>query len=174
MALPISAPGHQASPGADFVWFVYGSSLDHEAFRAWAAEHGYSLPDASRAFPARLGGWRLAFDVASHYWGGAVGSLVPEAGRSVEGLALPMPGAWRGLADHKEGAISGLYRPRPVEVTPLAGGDPVAAVAYLSSPERQLPAEAPPAEAWLAAVIRGARSSGLSAGWIEELERLRG
>lgn len=174
MALPISAPGHQAASGADFVWFVYGSSLDREAFRAWAGEHGYPLPDASAAFPARLEGWRLAFDVASRFWGGAVGSLAPEAGRSVEGLALPMPGRARGLADHKEGAVSGLYRPQPVEVTPLAGGPAVAAVAYLSSPERRLPAEQPPAAGWLEAVLRGARASGLSAGWIAELERLRG
>ena len=173
MPLPIAAPGHQAADGGDFVWFVYGSSLDRQAFGAWAGEHGYALPDASRAFPARLDGWRLSFDVASRYWGGAVASLVPEPGRSVEGLALPMPGAARGLADHKEGAVSGLFRPQPVEVTPLAGGPKVAAVAYRSSPERRLPAEQAPAAAWLEAVLRGARAAGLSPGWIAELERLR-
>ncbi len=173
MPLPIAAPGHQAVPGADFTWFVYGSSLDREAFRAWAGEHGYAPPDFSRAFPARLDGWRLCFDVASRYWGGAAGSLAPAPGRSVEGLALPMPGAARGLADHKEGAVSGLYRPHPVSVAPLAGGEPVAAVAWLSSPDRRLPAEQPPAAAWLEAVIRGARASGLSPAWIAELERLR-
>ncbi|HZY02340.1 MAG TPA: gamma-glutamylcyclotransferase family protein, partial [Anaeromyxobacteraceae bacterium] len=137
MPLPLAAPGHQAAAGSDFVWFVYGSSLDGEAFRTWADEHGYPLPDMSRAFPARLDGWRLRFDVASRYWGGAVASLAPEAGRFVEGLALPMAGAARGLADHKEGAVSGLFRPQAVEVRPLAGGPPVAAVAYLSSPERR-------------------------------------
>ncbi len=173
MPLPIAAPGHQTAAGGDFVWFVYGSSLDREAFRAWAGEHGYPLPDLSRAFPARLDGWRLAFDVASRYWGGAVASLLPATGRSVEGLALPMPGAARGLADHKEGAVSGLFRPQPVEVAPIAGGPKVAAMAYLSSPERRLPAERAPAAAWLEAVLRGARASGLSAGWIAELERLR-
>ena len=173
MPLPLAAPGHQAAAGSDFVWFVYGSSLDGEAFRTWADEHGYPLPDMSRAFPARLDGWRLRFDVASRYWGGAVASLAPEAGRFVEGLALPLAGAARGLADHKEGAVSGLFRPQAVEVRPLAGGPPVAAVAYLSSPERRLPAEQPPAPAWLEAVLRGARGSGLSAAWIAELERLR-
>jgi hypothetical protein len=84
-----------------------------------------------------------------------------------------MPGAARGLADHKEGAVSGLFRPEPVEVTPLAGGPKVAAVAWVSSPERRLPAEQAPAPAWLEAVLRGARASGLSPGWIAELERLR-
>jgi hypothetical protein len=174
MPLPISGAAHQAPPGPDFTWFLYGSSLDREAFRAWAGEHGYALPDFSRAFPARLDGWRLSFDVVSRYWGGAVGSLTPAAAGRVEGLALPMPGEARGLAEHKEGAVSGLYRATPVSVVPLTGGEPLAALAYLASPDRRLPSEQPPAPAWLESVIRGARSAGLSAGWVAELERLRG
>ncbi|HEY7724046.1 MAG TPA: gamma-glutamylcyclotransferase [Anaeromyxobacteraceae bacterium] len=173
MPLPVSGAAHQAAAGPDFVWFLYGSSLDRDAFRAWAAEHGYAMPDFSRAFAARLDGWRLAFDVVSRYWGGTVGSLAAAAGSRVEGLALPMPGAARGLAEHKEGAASGLYRAVDVKVAPLAGGEPVAAVAWVASPDRRLPAEGPPARSWLGAVIRGARSAGLSPGWVAELERLR-
>jgi gamma-glutamylcyclotransferase len=174
MPLPISGKAHEAVASADFTWFVYGSSLDREAFRAWAAEHGHSLPDFSRAVPARLDGWRLCFDVASRFWGGAVGSLAEAPGARVEGLALPMPGAARGLADHKEGAISGLYRPMEVRVVPLAGGPAIAAAAYLASPDRRLPAEQAPSEAWLETVLRGARACGLSPGWIAELACLRG
>jgi len=174
MPLPIAAPGHQAAPGEDFVWFLYGSSLDREAFGRWAAEHGYPPPDLSRAWPARLRGWRLAFDVASRYWGGAAGSLAPAPGRWVEGLALPMAGAGRGLAEHKEGAVSGLYQAKPVELEPLAGGPAQAAVAWISTPGRRLPAEEPPSDAWLGAVVRGARAAPLSAAWIDELEKLRG
>ena len=91
----------------------------------WAGEHGYRVPDFAAARPARLDGFRLAFDVQSRFWGGAVASLREAPGESVEGLALPMPGDARGLVDHKEGAISGLYAPFPVELTPLAGGDEV-------------------------------------------------
>ena len=173
MPLPISGAAHEGPAGADFTWFVYGSSLDREAFRAWAGEHGYALPDFSRAVPARLDGFRLSFDVASRYWGGAVGSLAATPGARVEGLALPMPGAARGLADHKEGAVSGLFRPVDVQVAPIAGGPAVAASVYVASPDRRLPAEQPPSAAWLETVIRGARASGLSPGWIAELERLR-
>ncbi len=174
MALPISGVVHEKSPaGADFVWFVYGSSLDREAFRAWAAEHGHALPDFARAVPARLDGWRLSFDVVSRFWGGAVGSLTPAPGARVEGLAFPMAGAARGLADHKEGAVSGLYRPVEVTVAPISGGGPIRAAAYVASPDRRLPAERPPAAGWLETVIRGARASGLSPEWIAELERLR-
>lgn len=173
MSLPIAGKAHEASSGSDFVWFVYGSSLDREAFRAWAAEHGYQVPDFSRAVPARLDGWRLSFDVASRYWGGAVGSLLPAPGARVEGLALPMPGSARGLADHKEGAISGLYQEVPVQVVPLAGGSTLAASAWVASPDRRLPAEQPPSPAWLETVVRGAHASGLSAAWVAELEARR-
>ena len=171
MPLPISGAAHEASAGADFVWFVYGSSLDRDAFRAWAGEHGHALPDFSRAVPAQLDGWRLCFDVASRFWGGTVGSLTPEQGARVEGLALPMPGTAKGLADHKEGAISGLYRPVEVAVAPLSGGASIRAVAYVASPDRRLPAERAPSAAWLETVIRGARAAGLSPGWVAELER---
>jgi gamma-glutamylcyclotransferase len=173
MALPITGHAHQAQVGADFVWFIYGSSLDRAAFKAWAGEHGYQVPDLARATPARLEGWRLSFDVASRYWGGAVGSLLPSPGDSVEGLALPVPAEVRGLADHKEGAISGLYEAREVAVTPLAGGPKVAAMAWVAAPDRRLPREQPPSVAWLETVIRGARAAGLSAGWLERLEGLR-
>jgi gamma-glutamylcyclotransferase len=166
MPLPIASPGH-------FVWFIYGSSLDRDAFATWARDHGHEVPDFSRAFAARLEGWRLSFDVASRYWGGAVGSMTVAPGASVEGLALSMPGAGRALADHKEGAASGLYLPTEVTVTPLAGGAPVAAVAYVAHPDRRV-AEAQPAPAWLEAVLRGARAAGLSPGWISQLEARRG
>jgi gamma-glutamylcyclotransferase len=174
MPLPITGTAHQAFPGADLVWFVYGSSLDGDAFAAWAREHGYAVPDFSRAVPARLDGWRLSFDVVSRFWGGAVGSLVPAAGARVEGLAVPMAGSARGLADHKEGAISGLFRPMEVQVAPLSGGEPIRAAAYVASPERRLAAEQAPSPAWLETVERGARAAGLSPEWISELARLRG
>lgn len=173
MPLPISGTAHEARSGPDFVWFVYGSSLDRDAFRAWAREHGYGVPDFSRATPARLDGWRLCFDVVSRFWGGAVGSLAAAPGARVEGLAVPMPGAARGLADHKEGAISGLYRPMDVSVVPLAGGEAIRAAAYAASPDRRLPSEQAPSSAWLDSVIRGAEAAGLSPEWIAELRCLR-
>jgi hypothetical protein len=173
MPLPISGTAHEAgAAGPDFLWFVYGSSLDRAAFSAWAEEHGYASPDLAAGWPARLDGWRLSFDVASRYWGGAVASLVPASGARVEGLAVPMPGAARGLADHKEGAVSGLFQPLPVEVRPLAGGEARSAVAYAANPARRLAAEQAPSARWLEVVARGAREAGLSPGWIAELEAL--
>jgi len=175
MSTPLSVVGkaHEAGASGDFVWFVYGSSLDREAFAEWASAHGYRVPDLSAGRPARLSGFRLAFDTASRSWGGAVASLLPSAGDAVEGLAVPMPGSARGLVDHKEGAVSGLYEPLEVTLEPLAGGGPLRAVAYRTVPARRLPAEAAPSPRYLDVVLRGARASGLSPAWVARLESLR-
>jgi|MudIll2142460700_1097286.scaffolds.fasta_scaffold656660_2 hypothetical protein len=170
-----SLPVHRdpQRPAAGFTWFVYGASLDRVEFTDWAGRHGYHLPDFSAAVPARLPGYRLAFDVASRSWEGAVASLAESPGDQVEGLALPLPGAARGLVDHREGVLSGLYVPFEVSLLPLAGGQPIAAIAYRSHPSRRLPAESPPSPVYLEALIRGARAAGLSPGWVAHLESLR-
>jgi gamma-glutamylcyclotransferase len=173
MALPVFGKAHEAKASSDFTWFVYGSSLDREAFAAWAGKHGYAVPDFSRAAPARLPGYRLAFDVVSRHWGGAVASLIEAEGEAVEGLAVPMPGAARGLVDHKEGALSGLYLPFAVVLRDGAGRE-LPATAYRAAPDRRLPADAPPSPAYLGALLRGARAAGLSPGWIARLGQLAG
>lgn len=171
MPLPITGKAHQAVAGPPFVWFLYGSGLDAPSLEAWARDHGYVLPDLGGARPARLPDHRLAFDVVSRHWGGAVASLAPAPGEWVEGLAVPLPGAARGLVDHKEGAVSGLFE--PFEVTLDAGGARLAAIAYRAAASRRLPAEAVPSPAFLDALVRGARARGLSAEWIARLVALR-
>jgi gamma-glutamylcyclotransferase len=169
MKLPLAS---KASAGPDFVWFVYGSSLDREAFAAWAAEHGYAMPSFRGARRALLLGYRLAFDVVSRSWGGAVASLAPSPGDFVEGLAVPMPGGSRVLTDHKEGAASGLYEAIEVQLTPADGGPPIAAIAYRGARSRRLASDAAPSAAYLGVLLRGARSGGLSDAWIARVESL--
>jgi hypothetical protein len=170
MGLPVVGKAHEAEAGAPFNWFIYGSSLDADAFRAWAAEHGYQLPDSSRAQPARLVGWRLSFDVRSRFWGGAVASLAEAPGQSVEGISMPMPGAARGLVDHKEGAISGLYLAFAVEIEVAEKKAP--ALAYRAAPDRRLPSEEAPSRAFVDTLLKGARAWMLSDEWIAMLQKL--
>lgn len=171
MPLPVVGKAHEAARTSDFTWFVYGSSLDREAFTAWAAEHGYVVPSFAAARRARLPGFRIAFDVVSRHWGGAVASVTEAPGDAVEGLAVPLPGAARGLVDHREGAVSGLYQ--PFETTAVdEAGQPLPVLAYRASGSRRLPGDAPPAPAYLAVVVRGARAAGLPAAWLARLEAL--
>src|SRR6202042_1536359 len=106
LALPIVGSAHERAAPAGFTWFIYGSSLSKQAFAEWAERHHYEVPDFSRAVPARLPDHRLSFAVHSGFWGGAVASVLPAPGKSVEGVALPLPGNSRTLVDHKEGALS--------------------------------------------------------------------
>jgi hypothetical protein len=171
MGLPVVGKAHEAGGTAAFDWFVYGSSLDRDAFAAWCGEHGYRLPDFARAWAARLDGYRLSFDVPSRFWGGAVAGLAAEPGASVEGVVVPMSGDARGLVDHKEGAISGLAEPLTVRVAPLAGGDAVTALAFTGASARRLPSEQAPSARFVETVIRGARAWGLSSAWIAALQK---
>jgi gamma-glutamylcyclotransferase len=172
MTIPIFGKAHEARAGADFTWFVYGSSLDRAAFAEWAQAHGYAVPDFARARPARLTGWRLAFDVVSKHWGGAVASLAEAPGAFVEGLAVPMAGAARGLVEHKEGAVSGLYTAVEVTLQPVEAGPAIPAVAFRAAPGRRLPSDGPPSPAYLEVLRKGAREAGLSAEWQARLETL--
>jgi gamma-glutamylcyclotransferase len=173
MPLPVFGKAHEAKAGTSgFTWFVYGSSLDRAAFAEWAGSHGYPVPGFGGAAPARLHGFRLAFDVVSRHWGGAVASLTEAPGEFVEGLAVPLPPEARGLVEHKEGAVSGLYSAFEVTLLPVAGGTPIPAVAFRATARRLLPAEAPPSPAYLEVMVRGAQASGLSQAWLERLAAL--
>ena len=172
MSLRIVGGAHEAPETAPFVWFIYGSSLSRAAFGEWAERHGYAVPDFGPAFPARLKGFRLSFDVQSGFWGGAVASLAEAEGGEVEGVALPLPGTSRTLVDHKEGALSGLYEPFTVEVTSLSGGEPVEAVAFRASRLRRMASEAPASPTFAAALRAGASEWGLSEAWRATLARI--
>ena len=169
MPLPITGKAHGAPASAPFTWFVYGSSLDPAAFGEWAASHGYVVPPLTGARPGRLMNFKLAFDVASRHWNGPVASLAEAPGHFVEGLLVPMPGEARGLVEHKEGAVSGLYVACEVVVAPVGGGLPVAALAWRAAPGKRLPKEGRPAAAYLEVLLAGARARGLSAEWQAKL-----
>jgi len=101
-----------------------------------------------------------------------VASLAEAPGDFVEGLAVPLPGGARGLVEHKEGAVSGLYAGFEAPLHPVAGGPPIPAIAFRAAPGRRLPKEAPPSPAYLEVMVRGALACGLSAAWIDKLGRL--
>ena len=171
MRLSVVGKAHEAAAGAEsFGWFVYGSSLDAEAFLAWCKEHGYECPDLAAGVPVRLANHTLSFDVMSRFWGGAVASLRPEPNAAVEGLLLKMPKEGKGLVEHKEGVISGLFVGKQVRVTKLDGSDEEAAWAFVSAEDRRLSQPAAPSRRFVETVLRGARHFGFSPAYLQELE----
>ena len=162
-----NAPQEKAP--SDFAWFVYGSTLDFDAFKSWCEQHGYILPDVKSVKPAKLPGWRLAFNVRSNFWGGVVASVVPDAGSTVEGVLIPLKADALGFVRHKEGVMSGLFE----EQTAMCevGGEKVPCLVYSANPARVVP-ESDPAPRFVATLVKGARERGLSQAWIASLEKL--
>lgn len=159
--LPVfSAP--QTTAQAGFDWFVYGSSLDFDALASWCKEHGYAVPDLSRAKPAELAGWRLAFNVRSNFWGGVVASMLPDPNSSVEGVVIPLPAEALGFVRHKEGVLSGLFEEKKDGAMHF----------YTAASSRTVPEEKP-APRFLDTIVKGARDRGLSPEWIAKLEAMR-
>lgn len=159
----------QATAGKDFTWFVYGSTLDFDAFRSWCEQHGYILPRIETVKPAKLRGWRLAFNVRSNFWGGVVASVVPHEGGVVEGVAIPLPATSLGFVRHKEGVNSGLFEEKTA--TCEVDGESRECLVYAAAPSRVVP-ESAPAPAFLKTIVKGAKERGLSKEWIESLEKL--
>jgi cation transport regulator ChaC len=168
MKLPLFNPP-QVSTASDFHWFVYGSTLDFDAFTAWCGDHGYLLPDLTRARPATLRGWRLVFNVRSNFWGGAVGSLVEDPSSSVEGLAIPLPASALALVRHKEGVVSGLFEERTAHCE-LAEGHRVECKVFVANPARTVEEETP-APRFLQTMLKGARDRGLPSEWTSALQQ---
>lgn len=162
----------QATATNDFAWFAYGSTLDFDAFRAWCGEHGYRMPELATIRPAKLPGWRLAFNVRSNFWGGLVGSLVPDEKSVVEGVLIPLPADSLGFVRHKEGVNSGLFDEKTATCI-VDGGEEKSCLVYLASASRVVP-EGAPAPRFLATLVKGARERGLSKEWIASLEKIAG
>jgi hypothetical protein len=166
--LPLFTAPQDAADG-EFHWFVYGSSLDFEALAAWCGEHGYHVPDLSRAEPARLRGWRLAFNVPSRFWGGLAASLIADPASSVEGILIPVPGTALGFVRHREGVLSGLYQEHEATADSFAGASRPCRV-YVAAPGRAVEPGAPAAR-YRETLLKGARARGLSDAWVETLAR---
>lgn len=159
----------QGTAKGGFFWFIYGSSLNAEALSAWCREHSCDMPDLAAGRPARLPGYRLAFNIPSKFWGGLVASLVEDPASSAEGLLVPMPEHALEFVHHKEGVLSGLYEEHEMTAETAEGKQPCRV--FIGHPARTV-AEGPPARDFIATVVAGARADGLSPAWVEKLAAL--
>lgn len=148
---------------------MYGSSLDSAALADWCREHGHRAPDLSRAYPARLPGYRLAFNVRSNFWGGLVASLIADPADHVEGILLPIGSDELDFVRHKEGVFSGLYEEHQASAESADGRR--ACLVYVASPDRTVP-EGAPAPRFVASLLNGARAHGLSEAWVAKLSTI--
>jgi gamma-glutamylcyclotransferase len=156
-------------------YFAYGSNLNASAVAEWARHHGMRPPALRAGRPAVLDNYRLCFAVYSEYWGGGIADIVYDPGKYVAGALFDLSDQDMRILDRKverrldaAGREVGLYRRIDIRVSPLARGEPVAAVTYQGINTDRI--HIPPTRHYMDMVIQGAYAFGLSMMWVAYLQ----
>ena len=152
-----------------FNYFVYGSSLDFEAFESWAKQHSHEMIDLTNYELAKLQNYKIVFNINSKFWGGGVASLTAKEGEIVEGISINLPSSLIDIIRQKEGVPNSLYYEKEVNITTNNGEKQ--ALVYIGDPKK-VDDSVVPSERFTKALIKGAQSRGLSNEWIEKLQSL--
>jgi gamma-glutamylcyclotransferase len=150
-------------------YFAYSTILDRPAFLEWRGQHGYDFFDLPEGPLAEGLDVALAWDFPSRWWGGRVAGLVDRPGATVWGRLFEVSEQDWPVVQHKEGVVTGMSIERPVRVR--VGGVELDAVAFATNPARAS-GDGPVSARFTEALVRGARSAGLPAEWVECLPSL--
>ena len=157
----------EAEKSAERLYFAYSTVLDRSAFETWRAEHNYQffrLPEGRIAQALEVD---LVYDFPSRWWGGRVAGLVDKPGASLYGRLFEIAGADWPIVQHKEGAVTGMCIERSVRVR--TDGQELTAIAFTTRPDRAS-LEGPISARFLETLVRGAKSAGLPADYIDRLQ----
>ncbi|NOZ25889.1 MAG: gamma-glutamylcyclotransferase [Nitrospirae bacterium] len=143
-------------------YFAYASNINLRQMRQ-------RCPSARFVSRGRLKGYRLDFVLRSERWGGGVAGIVPAPGEEVEGVLYRISSDDLERLDGFESVDRGRYYREKVRVD-LPDGSTAEAWVYFPNPDPDGPF--PPSRTYLETIIEGAREQGLSAEFIERLEKL--
>ena len=149
---------------SELPYFAYGSNMSSRVMTA-------RIPQARRAGIAELAGYRISFRLPSQRWGQRAAGIEADPAGSVWGVLWEIDESWWAVLDGYEGA----YVRMTVEVTAhtAAGTGMRRAATYRVRGDRAATDEGPPAPAYLAAMLAGAREAGLPAAHINRLQHRR-
>lgn len=151
------------------LYFAYSTILDREAFYEWRAEHSYNFFDLPQGQVVEAVDQDLVFNFPSRWWGGLAAGLEDKKGASIYGMLFEIAAENWPVIQHKEGFISGMAVEKKVRVK--VNGQEVEATAFTTSPARaSTQGEISPA--FVEAIVRGAESAGLPAGYVDRLKSL--
>ena len=149
-------------------YFAYSTILDRAAFLEWRDQHGYDFFELPTGEAGEVQDMSLVYDFPSRWWGGRVAGLADAKGARVCGLVFEISQKDWPIIQHKEGGVTGMSVEKPVKVK-LASGQLIDAVAFATNPARQS-SDGPVSARFVEALVRGARSAGLSEAWVESLK----
>ena len=141
------------------LYFGYGSNLNLDDLRRWAAANGHAVAGIRPLEAAWLPDTELVFHYESRARGGGALSVRPRMGASVSGFLFEVDRAGWSALDAKEG-VPRFYRREPC-VSINAAGDEIPASTYVVSTPRRCDHHVPPTDAYLAVVAAGLAQLGL-------------
>lgn len=153
-------------------YFAYSTVLDREAFLEWRDQHGYGFFELPKGVHGEVEDLALVYDFPSRWWGGRVAGIQDAPGARVCGVVFEIAEKDWPIVQHKEGAVTGMSVEKPVKVK-LTDGTFVDATAFATNPARRS-LEGAVSTRFVDALVRGARSAGLSEAWVTALEGARG
>ena len=149
-------------------YFAYGSNLNARQVAEWCRHHGLKPPQLRDPRAAVLENYRLGFPVYSEYWGGGIADIVYDPGKTAMGVIWDVGERDLATLERKLDDRVGGVRRLDVEVTPVAGGAAVKAVAFTHDDNQGT--DVPPTQTYLDGLIEGAYEAGLSMMWISYLQ----
>lgn len=153
--------------------FAYGSNMHLKDLTRWLRERGYPTTGIHRAAPARLRGWRLAWNYHSRVRAGAAANVQRDPSAHLLGVALQVDTATLEALDVKEGHPDLYYRgPAPHAAELLEEGRAVDAWLYVVRPQFLSPQPVAPRRHYLGLMIEAAQEHGLGSEYVLALRRV--
>ena len=155
-------------------YFAYGSNMDKDDLDKWCKNKAYPLVRCSSVFPARLSGYKLAFNYFSATRQGGAANVMRSKGEQVCGLLLKLEDRDLNTIRCKEGYSCDesmrYYDEIRVDVETFDRMKIKDVVTYKVVKKREAPDHQPPTREYLDLLIWNAERYGFPADYIKYLK----
>lgn len=155
-------------------YFAYGSNMDKADLDEWCRYRGYPLVRCSSVSPAKLSGYRLAFNYLSETRQGGAANIMGSEGEHVYGLLLGIEDGdldtIRSKEHYSPDRSKRHYDEIHVDVETFDGRKTKDVLTYQVVRERQTPDHQPPTRAYLKLLIGNAERYGFPRHYINYLK----
>jgi len=154
------------------LYFAYGSNMDKEDLDRWCEEKNYPKITPKSRTPAKLVGYRLAFNYSSSLRKCGAANIMEVENGEVYGLLIEIDNDELQLIREKEGCPK-YYQEIRIFVDSLAGQRMVEAITYKVAKNKESNCHKPPSKYYLHLIISNAIKHQFPSFYIEALKRIK-
>ncbi len=152
-------------------YFAYGSNMDTKDLNAWCEKKNYPKITQKSIIPAKLVGYRLAFNYYSSLRKCGVANIMEVENGEVYGLLIEIDNDELQIIREKEGCPK-YYQEIRIFVDSLEGQRMVEAITYKVAKNKESNCHEPPSKYYLRLIISNAIKHRFPSFYIEALERV--